>query len=96
MPDTGAWHCPSCPSYEPAPTASGLGELVGEAVIQLETARVELHVDFPWVRVPGGSGAHGAIDSNSADDVIASRGVVKRSEPGKGRSTRVSVSALNG
>lgn len=35
---------------------SGLGELVGEAVVQLDPARVELHVDFPWARVPGRAG----------------------------------------
>lgn len=33
-----------------------LGELVGEAVVQLDPARVELHVDFPWARVPGRAG----------------------------------------
>jgi hypothetical protein len=35
---------------------SGLGELVGEAVVQLDPARVELHVDFPWARVAGRPG----------------------------------------
>ena len=34
----------------------GPGELVGEAVVQLDPARVELHVDFPWARVPGRAG----------------------------------------
>lgn len=53
MPDTGDRHHPACPSYEPAPAMSGLGELVGEAVVQLDPERVELHVDFPWARVPG-------------------------------------------
>ena len=30
---------PACPSYEPGPAMSGLGELVGEAVVQLDPAR---------------------------------------------------------
>ena len=56
MPETGDRHHPACPSYEPGPAMSGLGELVGEAVVQLDPARVELHVDFPWARVPGRPG----------------------------------------
>jgi hypothetical protein len=56
MPETGDRHHPACPSYEPGPAMSGLGELVGEAVVQLDPARVELHVDFPWARVPGRAG----------------------------------------
>ena len=61
MPDTGDRHHPACPAYEPGPATSGLGELVGEAVVQLDPARVELHVAFPWVRMPGRSGARGEI-----------------------------------
>lgn len=56
MPETGDRHHPACPSYEPGPAMSGLGELVGEAVVQLDPARVELHVDFSWARVPGRPG----------------------------------------
>ena len=56
MPETGDRHHPACPSYEPGPAMSGLGELVGEAVVQLDPARVELHVDFAWARVPGRPG----------------------------------------
>ena len=56
MPETGDRHHPARPSYEPGPAMSGLGELVGEAVVQLDPARVELHVDFPWARVPGRPG----------------------------------------
>jgi len=59
MPDSGSTHHPSCPSYEPESLYSGLGELVGEAVLEPEPGRIELHVDFPWMRrlghgVPGG------------------------------------------
>jgi hypothetical protein len=32
--DTGHLHHPTCPSYEPPPGQSGLGEVLGEAVIE--------------------------------------------------------------
>jgi hypothetical protein len=54
MPDTGSRHHPGCPSYEPEPRLSGLGELVGEAVQETESGSVELRVDFPWTRTIGG------------------------------------------
>lgn len=53
MPDSGSTHHPGCPSYEPDVQQSGLGELVGEAVLESEPGRVELRVDFPWTRVIG-------------------------------------------
>jgi hypothetical protein len=53
MPDSGSAHHPGCPSYEPEVQQSGLGELVGEAVLESEPGRVELRVDFPWMRVIG-------------------------------------------
>lgn len=53
MPGTGDRHHPQCPSFEPLAAQSGLGELVGDAVKETEPGRVELRVDFPWVRVPG-------------------------------------------
>jgi len=53
MPDSGSTHHPSCPSYEPEGQYSGLGELVGEAVLESEPGRIELRVDFPWMRRPG-------------------------------------------
>lgn len=54
MPDTGSRHHPACPSYEPEFRQSGLGELVGEAVLETESGSVELRVDFPWTRTIGG------------------------------------------
>ena len=53
MPESGSTHHPECPSYEPELQQSGLGELVGEAVLESEPGRVELRVDFPWTRVTG-------------------------------------------
>lgn len=32
MPDTGSHHAPDCPSYEPPPEASGLGQVLGSAI----------------------------------------------------------------
>ncbi|MBL8371149.1 MAG: DUF1173 family protein [Burkholderiaceae bacterium] len=49
MPDTGSQHHPACPSFEPSPQQSGLGELVGDAVVEAEGA-IELRVDFAWNR----------------------------------------------
>ena len=59
MPDTGDRHHLGCPSFEPEASQSGLGELVGQAVIEVEPGRVELRVDFPWERMTGRSVARG-------------------------------------
>lgn len=53
MPETGSQHHPGCPSYEPELQQSGLGELLGEAVLESEFGTVELRVDFPWIRSIG-------------------------------------------
>jgi hypothetical protein len=55
MPDSGHQHHATCASYEPEPEPgqSGLGELMGEAIIEHSPESVELRVDFPLARVPG-------------------------------------------
>lgn len=53
MPDSGSTHHPNCPSYELEGQQSGLGELLGEAVLESEPGRIELRVDFPWMRMTG-------------------------------------------
>lgn len=53
MPETGTSHHASCPSYESELYQSGLGELMGESIIEHSAESVELRVDFPLVRVPG-------------------------------------------
>lgn len=53
MPGTGDRHHPSCACYEPEYGQSGLGELMGEAVIERSPETIELKVDFPLARVPG-------------------------------------------
>lgn len=52
MPGTGDQHHPACASYEPAYGQSGLGELIGDAVIEHSPERIELRVDFPLARIP--------------------------------------------
>ena len=59
MPDTGKQHHPGCSSYEPDPQESGLGELMGEAVLEREAGQIELRVDFSWTRSCGPGVAHG-------------------------------------
>lgn len=53
MPGTGSKHHPACAAYEPEFTQSGLGELMGESIIEHSVESVELRVDFPLARVPG-------------------------------------------
>ena len=60
MPDTGHQHHATCVSYEPELGQSGLGELVGEAIIERSPESIELCVDFPLSRVPGRTTARGA------------------------------------
>ena len=53
MPESGHQHHATCGSYEPELGQSGLGELMGEAIIEHSPESVELRVDFPLARVPG-------------------------------------------
>jgi hypothetical protein len=62
MPDTGSQHHASCPSYEPESQQSGLGELMGEAVVETALGAVDLRVDFPWTRTTGRGVTHGESD----------------------------------
>ena len=50
LPETGDRHHPTCPSYEPPPNQSGLGEVLGEAVIERTPDRVEVRLEFPLTR----------------------------------------------
>ena len=50
LPDTGHRHHPTCPSYEQPASQSGLGEVLGEAVIERSPDRVEVRLDFPLTR----------------------------------------------
>ena len=53
MPDTGHLHHPTCPSFEPEPGMSGLGELIGDAIIEHTPDQVEVRTDFAMSRLPG-------------------------------------------
>ena len=53
MPDSGAQHHPTCPAYEPEAGTSGLGELVGEAIIEHSPEEVEIRIDFALSRAGG-------------------------------------------
>lgn len=72
MPDTGNRHAPVCSSYEPEAQQSGLGELLGEAVLEREPGRVDLRVDFPWTRTTGRSVAR-AEPQEIAEVAVARR-----------------------
>ena len=60
MPNSGHVHHPTCASYEPELGQSGLGELIGESIIEHSPESVELRVDFALARVPGRAFARGA------------------------------------
>src|SRR5438552_11633056 len=53
MPDRGHQHHATCASYESELGQSGLGELIGESIIEHSPESVELRVDFPLARAPG-------------------------------------------
>ena len=70
MPDTGKHHHPGCSSYEPDPQESGLGELMGEAVLEREAGQIELRVDFPWARSCG-RGVARSVDSRRTSPLVS-------------------------
>jgi hypothetical protein len=54
MPNTGGEHAPECGSYEPPPELSGLGEVMGSAIIESpELGTTALRLDFSLKKVPG-------------------------------------------
>lgn len=73
MPDTGSRHHASCPSYEPESQQSGLGELIGEAVLETAAGCVDLRVDFPWTRTTGRGVSRGESDVESEVGVTRRR-----------------------
>ena len=68
MPDTGHRHHPGCPAYAPEGGLSGLGALLGGAVLEAEPGQVELRVDFPWTRL-GGRRVNHAPGSDEVNEV---------------------------
>ena len=63
MPDSGSAHDPACPSFEPDAYSSGLGQLIGSAIVEdLSTGATTLKLDFalsvqPGRQAPTGQGA---------------------------------------
>jgi len=56
MPNTGSQHSPWCPTYEPPAEYSGLGQLMGTAIVESPVTGVTtLKLDFPLAKMPGRS-----------------------------------------
>jgi hypothetical protein len=56
MPDTGSQHAPDCPSYEPPPEVSGLGQVLGSAITDdPATGETTLKLDFAMSKIAGRS-----------------------------------------
>lgn len=72
MPNTGSHHAPDCPSYEPPPESSGLGQVLGSAITEDPTTGVTvLKLDFSMSKIVGRSAMPTA---GSARDSVASSG----------------------
>lgn len=56
MPNTGCRHAPDCPSYEPPAEFSGLGQVLGSAIVEdPATGETTLKLDFSMSRIAGRS-----------------------------------------
>lgn len=56
MPSTGSHHAPDCPSYEPPPESSGLGQVLGSAITEdPATGETTLKLDFSMSKIAGRS-----------------------------------------
>lgn len=72
MPESGDGHAPTCDSYEAPPELSGLGQLLGTAVLEdPEKGSTTLRLDFPLSRSQGKSGP---IPAGAAPDSIRTDG----------------------
>ena len=73
MPNTGSHHAPDCPSYEPPPESSGLGQVLGSAIIENPaTGETTLKLDFSMSKIAGRS----AMPTAGGDsDSVASSGM---------------------
>jgi hypothetical protein len=72
MPNTGSHHAPDCPSYEPPPDSSGLGQVLGSAITEdPATGETTLKLDFSMSKIAGRS----AMPAAGGDgDSVASSG----------------------
>ena len=71
MPNTGSHHAPDCPSYEPPPESSGLGQVLGSAITENPaTGETTLKLDFTMSRIAGRSAMPTA--GSDSDSVMSS------------------------
>lgn len=71
MPDTGSHHAPDCPSYEPPPEASGLGQVLGSAISEdPATGETTLKLDFAMSKITGRSTV--PVSGGESDSVASS------------------------
>ncbi len=67
MPNTGNQHATQCPSYEPPAELSGLGQLLGSAIVENPaTGETTLKLDFPMSKLPGRSASPVAASASSS------------------------------
>jgi hypothetical protein len=72
MPGTGSHHAPDCPSYEPPPEVSGLGQVLGSAITEdPATGEATLKLDFVMSKIAGRSSMPAA---GTDSDSVASSG----------------------
>ncbi|KRB96404.1 hypothetical protein ASE11_17695 [Hydrogenophaga sp. Root209] len=72
MPNTGWQHATDCTSYEPPADFSGLGPLVGSAIVENPVTGVtSLRLDFPMTKLPG---RHMQPAAGSSSSSVASQG----------------------
>ena len=81
MPNTGSHHAPDCPSYEPPPESSGLGQVLGSAIAEdPATGETTLKLDFSMSKIAGRSAmptAGGDSDSVSTSGMkLSLRGLL--------------------
>ena len=70
MPNTGSHHAPNCPSYEPPPEFSGLGEVLGSAIAEDPiTGETTLKLGFSMSKV--GDRATTPANGSAADSVVS-------------------------
>jgi hypothetical protein len=74
MPNTGSQHATSCPSYEPPADLSGLGPLLGTAIIENpSTGETTLRLDFPMTKMPGRSTLQAQSTASSSAKTLGNK-----------------------
>jgi hypothetical protein len=67
MPNTGSQHATACPSYEPSAEFSGLGQLLGSAIVENPaTGETTLKLDFSMRKLSGRSASPTGASTSSS------------------------------